>query len=495
MVFKEELKKYQNYIDEKLDEYFKEDNTYEKRLRESMRYSLLAGGKRIRPILMLATYRLFKDDFEKCLPFAIGMEMVHNASLIHDDMPCIDNDDFRHGKPTNHKMYDECTALLAGDALFNYSNIVITDDLREELDIRKISMKIMALNEFVKATDVEFEVTTDKETQEVKMIDKVVEISKQDISGNELEGATLVVTSTKTKNIVDKWVSGKEPHKVNGLIENEEYILHEEIVVDGYVKATDVKFTVTSDKETQKVIIIDKILEVVKTDLVTGEEIEGAELKVIDEDGNVIDEWTSTKEPHKVVGLEENKKYKLVEITAPYGYEITEEIEFTVSEDKETQRVEMKDMPILQNIKLVKIDSNTKEVIKDKFTFGIYEDAECTKLIKEVKSDKENGTVLFEDLRYGTYYIKEIAAPKGYVLSDKVIKVEMNDKGIFIDNEKVESEDSTYTFEFENVPVDTPKTGDNSNLKLYAGLLGLSILALASVGVHEYKKRKSVNKK
>lgn len=348
---------------------------------------------------------------------------------------------------------------------------------------------------FVISNEVKFTVTTDKETQEVKMIDKVVEISKQDISGNELEGATLVVTSTKTKNIVDKWVSGKEPHKVNGLIENEEYILHEEIVVDGYVKATDVKFTVTSDKETQKVIMIDKILEVVKTDLVTGEEIEGAELKVIDEDGNVIDEWTSTKEPHKVVGLEENKKYKLVEITAPYGYEITEEIEFTVSEDKETQRVEMKDMPILQNIKLVKIDSNTKEVIKDKFTFGIYEDAECTKLIKEVKSDKENGTVLFESLRYGIYYIKEIAAPKGYVLSDKVIKVEMNDKGTFIDNEKVESEDSTYTFEFENVPVDTPKTGDNSNLKLYAGLLGLSILALASVGVHEYKKRKSVNKK
>lgn len=153
MDFKEELKKYQNYVDEKLNDYFNEDNSYEKRLRESMRYSLLAGGKRIRPILMLATYRLFKEDYERCLPFAIGMEMVHNASLIHDDMPCIDNDDFRHGKPTNHKMYDECTALLAGDALFNYSNIVITDDLRADLDIKSISMKIMALNEFVKAKD------------------------------------------------------------------------------------------------------------------------------------------------------------------------------------------------------------------------------------------------------------------------------------------------------------------------------------------------------
>ncbi|MBQ8379986.1 MAG: polyprenyl synthetase family protein [Clostridia bacterium] len=153
MDFKAELKKYQSYVDEKLDEYFKEENSYEKRLRESMRYSLLAGGKRVRPILMLATYRLFREDYERCLPFALGMEMVHNASLIHDDMPCIDNDDFRHGKPTNHKMYDECTALLAGDALFNYSNIVITDDLRADLDIKSISMKIMALNEFVKAKD------------------------------------------------------------------------------------------------------------------------------------------------------------------------------------------------------------------------------------------------------------------------------------------------------------------------------------------------------
>ena len=153
MNFKEELKNYQNYIDEELDKYFKDDDPYVKTLRESMRYSLLAGGKRIRPILMFATYRLFKEDYEKCLPFAMAMEMVHNASLIHDDMPCIDNDDFRHGKPTNHKMYDECTALLAGDALFNYSNVVITDDLREELDIKQISMKIMALNEFVKAKD------------------------------------------------------------------------------------------------------------------------------------------------------------------------------------------------------------------------------------------------------------------------------------------------------------------------------------------------------
>ena len=171
---------------------------------------------------------------------------------------------------------------------------------------------------FVISNKIEFTVTTDKETQEIKMIDKVVEISKVNIAGEELEGATLVVTSTKTKNIVDKWVSTKEPHKVSNLIENESYVLHEEIVVDGYVKATDIEFTVTEDKETQKIEMIDKVVEIIKTDLVTGEELEGAELQVVDENGEIIDEWVSTKEPHRVVNLEENKNYKLIEKTAPY---------------------------------------------------------------------------------------------------------------------------------------------------------------------------------
>ena len=126
---------------------------------------------------------------------------------------------------------------------------------------------------FVISNKIEFTVTEDKETQEIKMIDKVVEISKVNIVGEELEGATLVVTNTKTKNIVDQWVSTKEAHKVSGLIEGETYILHEEIVIDGYVKATDIEFTVTDDKETQKIYMIDKVVEIIKTDLVTGEEI------------------------------------------------------------------------------------------------------------------------------------------------------------------------------------------------------------------------------
>lgn len=86
-------------------------------LQEAMEYSLLAGGKRIRPILTLETCRLCGGDPEKALPFACGVEMVHTYSLIHDDLPAMDNDDLRRGRPTNHIVYGEAAAILAGDAL------------------------------------------------------------------------------------------------------------------------------------------------------------------------------------------------------------------------------------------------------------------------------------------------------------------------------------------------------------------------------------------
>ena len=334
----------------------------------------------------------------------------------------------------------------------------------------------LAPNGYVIANDIKFKVTIDKETQKIKMIDKIVEITKEDISGKEIEGATLIVTNTKTKNIVDKWVSTKEPHKVSNLIEGETYILHEEIVADGYVKASDIEFTISEDKVTQKVKMIDKVVEIVKTDIVTGEEIEGAKLEVRDENGEIIDSWTSTKESHIVKGLEEDKKYKLVEITAPYGYEITEEIEFIVSKDKETQKIEMKDKPILKDIKLIKIDQETKENIKEKFTFGIYEDKECTKLIKEIKSNKDDGFIIFNELRYGKYFIKEIKAPKGYELSNKIIELDINDKGTFIDGERKEEKNNTIEFNFENTKIVVPKTGDLTNNKLLLGIIIASML-------------------
>lgn len=235
--------------------------------------------------------------------------------------------------------------------------------------------------------------------------------------------------------------------------------MHEELAIGAYVKAMDIEFTVTTEKNVQKVELIDKLVQVKKTDLVTGEELDGAKLIVTDENENIIDEWISnSKEPHFVKSLEEGKTYKLTEITSPYAYEIAESIYFTVTEDKQTQVIEMKDMPILKNIKVIKIDKDTKEVIKEKFKFGIYADEECTQLIKEVESDIETGTVLFEELRYNTYFIKELQSPKAYKLSDKVVKVEINDKGVFADNIELEEQDEVYSFEFENEKIDTPKT-------------------------------------
>lgn len=84
---------------------------------DAMRYSLLAGGKRLRPVMTLAFCELCGGTREQALPFAAGIEMIQTYSLIHDDLPCMDNDDFRRGKPTNHRVYGEATAVLAGDAL------------------------------------------------------------------------------------------------------------------------------------------------------------------------------------------------------------------------------------------------------------------------------------------------------------------------------------------------------------------------------------------
>ena len=348
-------------------------------------------------------------------------------------------------------------------------------------------------NAYVKATAIKFKVENTKDVQKVTMIDKIVELTKTDIGGEEVEGAKIQVLDGE--KIIDEWTSGKEAHKINGLEEGKTYILHEEVAPDGYVKATDVEFTVTTDKETQHEKLVNKIVKVSKTDLTNGEELEGAELEITDVEGNVIENWTSTKEPHIVNGLEEGKTYTLTEKTAPYGYEMTESITFTVTTDKETQIIEMKDMPILKNVKIIKVDAESKEVIKDKFTFAIYEDQEGTKLIKEVKSDKEEGTAIFEELRFGTYFIKEIKAPKGYELSDRVVKVEINGKGVFIDDELTEESDNTVTFNFENKKIEVPKTGDNSHIKLALGILLLATLGLAYFGIKIYKSHKDNNNK
>lgn len=153
MDFKEELKLYQQKINDELKKYIKSENCLEQTLNQSMEYSLMAGGKRLRPILVLATYKIFKEDIQKCMPYAVAIEMIHNFSLIHDDLPAIDNDDLRHGKPTNHKQFNEATAILAGDGLLNNSYIVISKDLENTEEVGELKRKIKVFNEFSTAVD------------------------------------------------------------------------------------------------------------------------------------------------------------------------------------------------------------------------------------------------------------------------------------------------------------------------------------------------------
>ena len=106
-------------INEFLVNYFSNKGTYNKVIYDSASYSLNIGGKRIRPILMLLTYSMYKENWRDILEFSSAIEMIHTYSLVHDDLPCMDDDDLRRGKPTNHKVYGENIAVLAGDTLLN----------------------------------------------------------------------------------------------------------------------------------------------------------------------------------------------------------------------------------------------------------------------------------------------------------------------------------------------------------------------------------------
>lgn len=108
---------------------------------EAMRYSLINGGKRIRPVLALEFARACGGSRDDCLPLACALEYIHTYSLIHDDLPCMDNDDLRRGKPSCHKQFDEATALLAGDALLTHAFEIVSDcDLSDDKKVTAISL-------------------------------------------------------------------------------------------------------------------------------------------------------------------------------------------------------------------------------------------------------------------------------------------------------------------------------------------------------------------
>ncbi len=147
---KEKINNIIKEVDKYIDIYTQEK--YPEKIYKSIRYSLLAGGKRLRPTMAIEVATLFGAKMEEILPTAIAIEMLHCQSLIHDDLPSMDNDDFRRGKPSNHKAFDEATAILAGDALLSYAPKLIIDKTPNTISAET---KIEVLKEFFIAAGVD----------------------------------------------------------------------------------------------------------------------------------------------------------------------------------------------------------------------------------------------------------------------------------------------------------------------------------------------------
>ena len=259
------------------------------------------------------------------------------------------------------------------------------------------------------ANDIEFEVSYEKENQQVEMIDTINEVSKVDEKGNLLKGAEMTVTSNKTKNIIDKWISGQHifdvtdemkaqlkengkaegtymdeedstvqysiaknkgkddytvmfvkdgettytnidlqgnetRHMISGLEAGEEYVLKETKTPNGYATFKTETFTAEEGKDTSlSMTDEDTKIEISKQDITTKKELEGAKLKVTDKDGNVVDEWTSGKQPHMIKNLTAGETYTLTEVIAPKNYKVAESIQFTVKDTGVAQKVVMYD--------------------------------------------------------------------------------------------------------------------------------------------------------
>lgn len=144
---KKQFDDYIKLIEQKLDEYIPVQ--YPEKIWESMRYSVLAGGKRLRPMLCLEACKVLSGSYENAIPTACAIEMLHSQSLIHDDLPCMDNDDYRRGKLTNHKVFGESTAVLAGDALLSYAPQIILQKTKHGHEGIKCHTLLRVLEEFV----------------------------------------------------------------------------------------------------------------------------------------------------------------------------------------------------------------------------------------------------------------------------------------------------------------------------------------------------------
>lgn len=274
---------------------------------------------------------------------------------------------------------------------------------------------------FVLSDDTQYvKINGKNKTDTVTFVDKKVTASKTTITGtDEIKGAVMTVTDNDGK-VIDTWTSDGNPHSIKGLHEGWEYTLTETTAPKGYVKAESIKFTVSTDKKDQTLVMKDKQFTASKKDVSGKNYVEGAKLEVRDDQNRVVDSWTSTKEDHYVSGLEEGKTYRLVEAEAPKGYVKADDIFFTVSNEKKNEAYIMKD----KQVSVTKTDiTGTQEVPGATLTV---KDEDGNTVDTWVSGDKEHYVSGLEEGK--TYTLIEETAPEGYVRADEITFTVTNEK-------------------------------------------------------------------
>ena len=209
MNFNEELKKRTEEAERVIRKYLPEESGFAKTMAEAMNYSMTAGGKRLRPILIRETYRLFGGEGVLCEPFMAAMEMIHTHSLIHDDLPALDNDDYRRGRLTTHKVYGEAMSVLSGVALLNraYEVMISAFDLTEDKERVIAAMRIMAdktgINGMLGGQSVDVE--NDGKPLEREMLDYIYKNKTSAlIEASMMAGAVLAGASEEELEVVEQ---------------------------------------------------------------------------------------------------------------------------------------------------------------------------------------------------------------------------------------------------------------------------------------------------
>lgn len=333
-------------------------------------------------------------------------------------------------------------------------------------------------------------------SEEISNQPTITEFTKVDLTGGqEIEGAKMQILDQEGK-VVEEWVSKKEAHVVYALAPGE-YILHEEQAPteQGYVRAEDVKFVVEETGDVQKVKMEDDHTKVSisKTDITDGKEIEGAKLQILDQDGEVVESWT-TGEEHLIEYLPVGT-YTLHEEAAVDGYIVANDVEFTVEETGEIQKVKMEDERAMGQLVIVKTDTDSKAALEG-VEFVLLE-KETGKEVGRLKTGKD-GKAVSELLPIGTYengvfkepityVLKETATLKGYEKTEEeweIVFTYQNDKTPVI--EVVKEIQNKKIPETPGTVKPGPKTGDDTNW--FLPLLALGVSAGMVAGLLYYRK-------